>query len=593
MIEENYDITPLTTFGVPAKARFFAEYDSVKKLQQIMRTPEYQQNEVLHIGGGSNLLFIGDFNGMVLRSAIKELTLYHKDKETVYLIAGAGETWDDVVNCSIENGLCGLENLAGIPGQAGASAVQNIGAYGVEAGDYLFKVECYDRLTHTVRNFSNDECRYGYRDSIFKHEAKGRYYVLRVCFRLKPGTEAKHLEYGPLKHLADELGHIPSTAEVRDAILKIRNSKLPDPKALGSAGSFFKNPVIPKSYFENVVRKADPEAPCYELEDNMVKVPAGWLIEHSGCKGRSIGGAQVYEKQCLVIVNKGSATGESVRALAQYVSLQVKRKFGVWLHPEVNFIDTSVHVEVLGSGTSKGVPEPGCQCDVCTSPDPLDKRLRASVLVKTHGLTLLIDASPDFREQALRNGIFDIDATLLTHQHYDHVGGLDDLRAFCLEKSIPVYALPAVASDLRRRLDYCFRPHPYPGVPNIELHEIGEEPFYFQGLKIVPIKLMHASLPIVGYRIGDFAYMTDAKSIADEEIEKLEGVKVLIVNALRFRSHFAHFNVEEALDLIERIKPQEAYLTHICHDMGRHADVEKQLPPHVHLAYDGLKFLVK
>jgi len=593
LIRNNVELAGMTTFGVRATARYFAEYSSVKELQQIMRTREYQQNEVLHIGGGSNLLFIHDFDGLVLRSSIKGITLYRKNGQTVYLIAGAGEQWHDVVDYSVSNSLSGLENLAGIPGQAGASAVQNIGAYGVEAKDTIFKVECYDRLTHTVRTFSNEECKFAYRDSVFKHEGKGRYFVLRVCYKLTPGTEARHLDYGPLRELETRLGHTPSIGEVRDEILRVRNAKLPDPKILGSAGSFFKNPEIPRSLFEKHLLPLHPDMPHYDVSDELVKIPAGWMIEHAGLKGVALGGAKVYEKQCLVIVNTGNATGRSVQALATHVVKTVKREFGITLLPEVNFMDTQVHVEVLGSGTSKGVPEPACLCPVCSSADPQDKRLRASLLVKTHGLVLLIDASPDLRYQALRSGVLDIDATLLTHQHYDHVGGLDDLRAFAVTKDMPVYALPSVASDLRRRLDYCFRPHPYPGVPKLELHEIGESPFYIQGLKIVPINVMHASLPILGYRIGNFAYITDAKTVPDEEIDKLKGVDTLIVNALRFEQHFSHFNVEEALAFIGKVGPREAYLTHVCHEIGKHADVCKRLPENVHLAYDGLKFVVK
>lgn len=592
MIKENMDITALTTFGVPVKARYFAEYSSVKELQQIMRTPEYQRSEVLHIGGGSNLLFVRDFDGMVIRSAVKGLQVYRKNDDTAYLIAGAGEDWPGLVRFCVDNGLAGLENLAGIPGQAGASAVQNIGAYGVEAKDCIFKVECYDRLTHTIRNFTNEECRFAYRDSIFKHEAKGRYYVLRVCYRLSLTDVASQLDYGPLRDLADRLGHTPSIKDVHDEIVRVRGEKLPDPAVLGSAGSFFKNPVVSRSFYDKHLSLHHPGIPCYPVDDDHVKIPAGWLIEHAGLKGVHIGGAKVFEKQCLVIVNTGNATGSSVKALSEHVSREVRRIFGIRLCPEVNFIDTAIHVEVLGSGTSKGVPEPACMCDVCCSADTMDKRLRSSVLVKTHGLTLLIDASPDFRTQALRSDLSDIDATLLTHQHYDHVGGLDDLRAYAVDKDMPVYALSSVTADLRRRLDYCFRPHPYPGVPNIALHEIGETPFYIGGLKIVPIHVKHAELPILGFRIGDFAYITDAKTVSDSEVEKLQGVKVLIVNALRYRDHFSHFSVDEALDFISRVKPEQAYLTHICHDMGKHVDVEAKLPDNVHLAYDGLRILV-
>lgn len=593
MIKENYDITALTTFGVPAKARYFAEYSSVKELQQIMRTPEYQRSEVLHIGGGSNLLFIQDFDGIILRSCIKGRTIYKKNEETVYLIAGAGEDWPELVDYCVENGLAGLENLAGIPGQAGAGAIQNVGAYGVEAKDVIFKVECYDRLTHTIRNFTAEECKYGYRDSIFKNEAKGRYFVLRVCYRLKLSERAEHLEYGPLKALEAKLGHAATIKEVRDEVIAIRDAKLPNPKNIGSAGSFFKNPVIPEPIFTKHILPKWPDMPYYKVGEDLIKIPAGWLIEHAGLKGASIGDAQVYEKQSLVIVNKGNAKGTSVQALAEHVVKTVKKIYGIYLEPEVNFIDTTVHVEVLGSGTSKGVPEPACLCDVCRSDDSHDKRLRASVFVQTHGLKLLIDASPDFREQALSANIFHIDAALLTHQHYDHVGGLDDLRVYGVTYDVPIYATNKVSEDIRRRLDYCFRPHPYPGVPNISLHKIDDKPFYFKGLKIIPIRVIHASLPILGYRIGNFAYITDAKRIDDAELEKLEGISVLIINALRREPHFSHFNVEEALTFIEKVKPEKAYLTHISHELGKHEEIEKTLPDNVHLAYDGLKFVVR
>lgn len=592
MIKENYDITHLTTFGIPVKARYFAEYSSVKKLEQIMRTPEYQQNEVLHIGGGSNLLFVSDFNGIILHSKIKGITPYQKNEKTVYLIVGAGENWDDMVHFSIENGLAGLENLTAIPGEAGASAIQNVGAYGVEAGDLIFKVECYDRLAHKVVHFTREECRFGYRDSFFKHEGKGRYFVLRVCFRLTPSNEATHLDYGPLKTLAARLGHAPSIAEVSEEIRRVRAEKLPDPKVLGSAGSFFKNPVVRRKFFEAEVLKRDPDVPCYDLPDDKVKIPAGWLIEHAGLKGCRIGGAEVYTKQALVIVNAHEATGSSVAALCRHIQLEVNKKFGLWLSPEVNFIDTTVRVEMLGSGTSKGVPEVGCQCEVCKSQDPKDKRLRASLLIKTHGLTLIVDPSPDFRKQALEAGIFDVDAALITHQHYDHVGGIDDLRPFCTNKLMPVFANESTSNDLHKRLDYCFRTVRYPGVPGFDMHIVGDEPFYFQGLKIIPIHVLHGKLPILGFRIGNFAYITDAKTIPDEEFEKLKGVDTLIINALRYTQHFSHFTVPEALEAIRRIEPKLAYLTHVCHDLGKHADVEQKLPENVHLAYDGLKLKV-
>lgn len=594
LIRENVDITPYTTFGIKATARYFAEYDSVKQLEEIMRTPQYQQSEVLHIGGGSNLLFVKDFAGLVLHSRIMGLNIYRKDDSTSYLIAGAGEKWTDLVDFCVDNNLAGLENLAYIPGEAGASAIQNVGAYGVEASDCIHSVECYDRLAHKIVTFKHHECAFAYRDSMFKHEGKGRYYVLRVSFRLANTDKASHLDYGPLRTLTERLGHTPTLAEVRDEVTAIRKSKLPEPSEEGSAGSFFTNPIVAQKFYEEVVLRRDAEVPCYELPDNpgYVKIPAGWLVEHAGLKGATEGGAIVYPKQSLVIANTGNATAADVCRLAERVRNEVFEHYGVILHPEVNYIDSTIYVTVLGSGTSKGVPEVGCSCEVCRSKVVHDSRLRASIFVRTRGLNLLIDASPDFRQQALSHNIREIDAVLLTHSHYDHVGGIDDLRPFCIYGDLPIYLRKDVADDLRRRIDYSFRPHPYPGVPTFRLHEIANEPFMIRDVRITPISVNHAKLPIVGFRIGDFAYITDAKTIAPEEVAKLEGVNTLIVNALRFKPHFSHFNVEEALQLIDTVKPKHAFLTHICHEMGLHSIVDESLPEGVSLAYDGLELKV-
>lgn len=591
-IEENKDITHLTTFGIPVRARYFAEYDSLRKLEFLMKSEEYCNNEILHIGGGSNLLFVNDFNGFVLHSAIKGIKRYDRDDEHTYVIAGAGEKWTDLVEWCVKEGLSGLENLAGIPGEVGASAVQNVGAYGSEAKDVIFKVECYDTLAGRTVTLSNEDCRFGYRDSMFKHEGKGRYYVLRVAFRLNPDGEARHLDYGPLKQLKERLGHKPTIEEVATEVKTIRNSKLPDPAEIGSAGSFFKNPVVNKYYYEEEVLGRCPDVPCYPIDDHHVKVPAGWLIEHAGLKGKRIGGAEVYPKQCLVLCNAEDARAEDVTSLCKLVKETVLEKFGIQLHPEVNFIDTSIDVTVMGTGTSKGVPEVGCRCRVCRSADSRDKRTRTSLLVKTHGLQLMIDVSPDFREQALKHGIVDVDAVLITHSHYDHVGGIDDLRPFCVDRRVPVYAKKDVDGDLRRRYDYCFVENPYPGVPVFDMHVIDNRPFMIEGLKIVPVKVMHGKLPILGYRIGDFAFITDAKTIDESEKEKLYGLKVLIVNALRERPHFAHFNVDEALALINEVKPEKAYLTHFNHEV-MHAELAEKLPANVEPAYDGLHFTIK
>lgn len=591
-IEENKDITGFTTFGIPVKARYFAEYSSEKELLKLSRSDEFIDNEILHIGGGSNLLFCGDFNGFVLHSKIKGITRYDKDDETVFAIAGAGEKWTDFVAWCLRNGLEGVENLAGIPGEVGASAIQNVGAYGVEAADLIHAVECFDTGNRTTRRFTNAECRFGYRDSIFKHELKGRFIVLRVSYRLKPGTTARHLGYGPLRDLAHRLGHAPSTSELAEEVVRIRNSKLPDPENIGSAGSFFKNPVISSGLHREIERMSGETVPCHNVGDNNVKLSAAWLIDHAGMKGYCEGGAVVYEKQPLVIANNGNATADDVVRLADAVRKAVRDKFLVTLQPEVNYIDTTITVTVLGSGTSKGVPEVGCHCSVCTSPFEKDKRLRASVLIRTHGLNIMIDVSPDFREQALKHEIEDIDVALITHEHFDHVGGIDDLRPFCAMLPLPLYVRPDVDSHLRKRLDYCFRDKPYPGVPHFDMKIIGNNPFYIDGLKIVPIEVLHGKLPIFGYRIGSFAYVTDAKTISDVEKEKLENLDVLVINALRDTEHFAHFTIDEALELIKEVKPKCAYLTHFSHEAGRHHDLERRLPKNVFAAYDGLSFKI-
>lgn len=596
IIERDKDLRTLTTFGVPATAAYYARYSSLKELQEIMKSETFLNNEVMCLGGGSNLLFVGRYDGLVLHSAMLGRVIYRKDEDTVYAIGCGAENWADFVDWTVDQGLAGLENMAGIPGTVGASAVQNVGAYGAEAADIIHSVEVIDLQTGKQRLFTAEECRFGYRDSFFKHEGRNRYAVLRVSFRLKNTTLASRLNYGPLQALEKELGHAPSIREVRDRVVAMRTEKLPDPAITGSAGSFFKNPVVDAYYYREVIQPlvdaTGESMPVYYLNEHQVKLSAGWVIDRAGLKGYRMGGAQVYQNNALVLTNTGDATSDEVLELSSLIKSTVKKKFAVDLEEEVNVIDTSMKVTVLGSGTSKGVPEIGCLCDVCRSQDPRDKRLRASVLVQTHGMNLLIDAGPDLRQQALQFGINRIDAVLLTHSHSDHVGGLDDLRPFCTHRHLPIYARPDVQNDLRRRLDYAFRAAPYPGVPSFELHEVKDVPFFIDGLKVTPVEVNHGKLPIVGYRIGGFAYITDASSIDSSEIKKLEGLDILIINALRHREHFAHFTVEQALKIIEEIKPKQAYLTHICHELGLHTCEEASLPPNIHLAYDGLQILL-
>ena len=247
-------------------------------------------------------------------------------------------------------------------------------------------------------------------------------------------------------------------------------------------------------------------------------------------------------------------------------------------------------LRILGSGTSTGVPEIGCTCEVCTSNDPRDRRLRASVLLETDDARILIDCGPDFREQMLPLPFAPIDGVLITHEHYDHVGGLDDLRPFCKFGEIPIYAETYTADRLRTRMPYCFVEQTYPGVPRIPLHEIeAGRPFFINRTEILPLRVMHGRLPILGYRIGNMAYITDMLILPEESYEQLAGLDVLVMNALRPAVHPTHQNLMQALDAAKRIGAKETYFIHMSHHMGLHADAAKRLPPQVHLSFDGLE----
>lgn len=245
----------------------------------------------------------------------------------------------------------------------------------------------------------------------------------------------------------------------------------------------------------------------------------------------------------------------------------------------------------LGTGTSQGIPMIGCHCDVCNSNDPRDKRLRTSAFVEYEGLRLIIDAGPDFRTQMLRAHIDNATAILLTHNHKDHTGGLDDVRSFnyLSKRSFPIYAEKYVQESLKREYAYAFGENKYPGVPDYELHTIDENPFTINGVTIRPIRAMHYRLPVLGYRFGDLAYLTDANYISDEEIEKIKGVRIFVINTIRREKHISHFSLPEALEVIRKVGAERSYITHLSHQLERHADLEKVLPENVFAAYDGLQ----
>jgi phosphoribosyl 1,2-cyclic phosphate phosphodiesterase len=251
-------------------------------------------------------------------------------------------------------------------------------------------------------------------------------------------------------------------------------------------------------------------------------------------------------------------------------------------------------VSVLGTGTSQGVPVIACSCPVCQSQDAQDKRLRTAVMVKTLNNVIVIDAGPDFRQQMLREKVERVDALLITHNHKDHTGGLDDVRAFnwVLQKPMDIYASPEVLKTIRKDFSYAFEADRYPGVPQMNLHALENQSFEINTDTIIPIRALHAQMPVYGFRIGDFSYLTDANYLEDRELDKMRHSKVLIINALRKEKHYSHFNLAEALALVRELKPEKAFITHISHQMGFHKEVSKELPAGVALAHDGLQIVL-
>lgn len=247
-----------------------------------------------------------------------------------------------------------------------------------------------------------------------------------------------------------------------------------------------------------------------------------------------------------------------------------------------------MRVRLLGTGTSQGIPIIGCNCPVCTSTDERDHRLRTSALVEVDGVNILIDAGPDLRQQLLRCGVTRLDALLLTHEHKDHTGGIDDVRPinFLMKTPLNIYGQPRVMKAIRNDYSYAFGPDQYPGVPQLVLNPLQPEPFEVKGVEVIPVKVRHMTLPIFGYRIRNFGYITDASFISETEKKKLRGVKVLVINALRREQHYSHFNLEQALAIIDEIKPERAYLTHVSHRLGKYVDVSQELPQNVFLGID-------
>ena len=335
-IRKDYSLLSHNTFGMDVKASLFIEYASEEELKDILRQYPLKDGAWLHMGGGSNLLFTGDYPGVVLHSAIKGYEVVSEDADEVIIRVGAGEVWDDFVAYTVAQGWYGAENLSLIPGEVGASAVQNIGAYGMEAKDLIDKVETIEVATGRERIFTNEECGYAYRESVFKHTLKGKFIVTKVSYRLKK-TPCYRLDYGNVRAELEKSGMPITLSNVREVIIRIRESKLPDPKVQGNAGSFFMNPIVPRARFEALLEEY-PHMPHYVVNAGRVKIPAAWMIDQCGWKGKRMGNAGVHDKQALVLVNAGGATGEEVIRLSEAIQKSVSDKFGVRISPEVNFI---------------------------------------------------------------------------------------------------------------------------------------------------------------------------------------------------------------------------------------------------------------
>ncbi len=335
-IQENISLKPYNTFGIDKKARFFVVVKSSSELIEALQWGNEQDLIILILGGGSNILLTQDLDALVIKIEIKGINPDWESNEHVWVEVGAGEQWHDLVLFAIENNWAGLENLSLIPGTVGASPMQNIGAYGVEIKDVFHSLKALNRLTYEIEEFEANQCRFGYRESVFKNELKGLYIILCVTFKLDKVPKLK-LEYGAIKEtLAKHNIETPTIKSVSEAVIEIRQSKLPDPKQIGNAGSFFKNPTISIEEFERL-KTEFPGIPGYPNEEG-VKVPAAWLIEQCGWKGKRFGEVGVHENQPLVLVNYGNGDGAAIRDLSIKIQRSVFDKFEINLHPEVNFL---------------------------------------------------------------------------------------------------------------------------------------------------------------------------------------------------------------------------------------------------------------
>jgi UDP-N-acetylmuramate dehydrogenase len=335
-IEQNHSLQAYNSFGIEILSRYFSAFSSIQSLEEIIEHQQKSSDPLLVLGGGSNILFTKNFDGWVIKNDLKGIEVINTDDSFIYIKAMAGENWHQLVLHCVANGYAGIENLSLIPGNVGASPMQNIGAYGVEIKDLFYELEAYHIADKKIVRFSNKDCAFGYRESVFKRALKNQFIILSVTYQLRK-EPLFNTSYGAIEQeLAAMKMSSLSIKAISDAVINIRSSKLPDPKKIGNAGSFFKNPVIPINQFD-LLKKSFPELPGFR-NDEAMKLPAGWLIEQCGWKGFRNGDAGCYNKQALVLVNYGKASGSEIYELSSQIIQSVQEKFGITLEREVNII---------------------------------------------------------------------------------------------------------------------------------------------------------------------------------------------------------------------------------------------------------------
>lgn len=336
-VQHDVELRPFNTLNVSARARSFVSIHSTEQLVKVLQKYPVSTTDVFVLGGGSNVLFANNFDGLILRIAIKGKRVVKENNRHVWLEIGAGENWHQAVRYAVEKGWGGIENLSLIPGTVGAAPIQNIGAYGVELKDVFEELQAVEMATGEIHTFNREQCRFGYRDSIFKGELKGKYVITGVVLKLDK-QPAVNTSYGAIQTELDKRNiEEPTIRDISDIVIDIRNSKLPNPETLGNAGSFFKNPIIDVEQYD-ALKESFSEVPGYPINEHRVKVPAGWLIEETGWKGKVVGEAGTYKQQALVIVNHGNASATDILGVARAIQDAVKEQFGINLVPEVNII---------------------------------------------------------------------------------------------------------------------------------------------------------------------------------------------------------------------------------------------------------------